>query len=97
MVLYKTTWLKTDINNKTMREPFKLRSGNKTSFKMMGSSPVKKLVGKQKNIDVNNNNRIDAQDFEMLRQKDYIAEVCYDLDSAISVIETYMGGFIKWE
>ncbi len=32
---------------------------------------------------------------EMLRQKDYIAEVCYDLDSAISVIETYMGGFIK--
>ena len=32
---------------------------------------------------------------EMLRQKDYIAEVCYDLDSAISVIETYMGGFIE--
>ena len=58
-----------------MREPFKLRSGNKTSFKMMGSSPVKKLVGKQKNIDVNNNNRIDAQDFEMLRQKDSPAEL----------------------
>ena len=32
---------------------------------------------------------------EMLRQKDYIAEVCYDLDTAIDVIETYMGGFIK--
>ena len=58
-----------------MREPFKLRSGNKTSFKMMGSSPVKKLVGKQKNIDVNNNNRIDAQDFEMLRQKDSPTEL----------------------
>ena len=58
-----------------MREPFKLRSGNKTSFKMMGSSPVKKLVGKQKNIDVNNNNRIDAQDFEILRQKDSPVEL----------------------
>ena len=30
-----------------------------------------------------------------LRKRDWIAEVCYDLDNAISVIETYMGGFIK--
>jgi len=50
------------------RKPFTMRSGNKTSFKMMGSSPMKELVGKQKNIDMNNNNRIDAGDFEMLRK-----------------------------
>ena len=30
-----------------------------------------------------------------LRKRDYIAEVCHDLDNAISVIETYMGGYIK--
>jgi len=32
---------------------------------------------------------------EQLNKRDYIAEICYDLDNAISVIETYMGGFIK--
>ena len=51
------------------RKPFTMRSGNKTSFKMMGSSPMKELVGKQKNIDMNNNNRIDAGDFEILNSQ----------------------------
>jgi len=32
---------------------------------------------------------------KQLNKRDYIAEICYDLDSAISVIETYMGGWIK--
>ena len=58
------------------RKPFKMRSGNKTSFKMMGSSPMKELVGKQKNIDMNNNNRIDAEDFKILNsQKDSPAKL----------------------
>ena len=52
------------------RQPFKMRSGNTTSFKMMGSSPVRKLHGNQANIDMNNNNRIDAQDFRILNQGD---------------------------
>ena len=51
------------------RKPFTMRSGNKTSFKMMGSSPMKELVGKQKNIDMNNNNRIDAEDFKILNSQ----------------------------
>ena len=31
----------------------------------------------------------------LLRKKEYIAEVCYDLDTAISIVETYMSGYIK--
>jgi len=31
--------------------------------------PKTKLKGKQKKIDANNNNRIDAQDFTILRKK----------------------------
>tara|TARA_R100001594_G_scaffold69220_1_gene103602 strand:+ start:184 stop:546 length:363 start_codon:yes stop_codon:yes gene_type:complete len=31
----------------------------------------------------------------LLRKKEYIAEVCYDLDTAISIVETYMNGYIK--
>ena len=31
---------------------------------------------------------------EELNGRDYVAEICYDLDNTISVIETYMGGFI---
>ena len=30
-----------------------------------------------------------------LELKEYIAEVCYDLDTAISIVETYMSGYIK--
>lgn len=55
-----------------MRKPFQLRSGNGmsgSSFKMMGSSPMKELVGGQKNLDLNNNNEVDSQDLEMLREK----------------------------
>ena len=30
-----------------------------------------------------------------LNKRGYISEICYTLDETISVIETYMGGFIK--
>lgn len=55
-----------------MRKPFQLRSGNGmsgSSFKMMGSSPMKELVGGQKNLDLNNNNKVDGQDLKMLREQ----------------------------
>ena len=32
---------------------------------------------------------------EQLNKRDYRSEICYDLDNTISVIETYMGGYIK--
>jgi|TARA_R100000479_G_scaffold153404_1_gene89321 hypothetical protein len=81
------------------RKPFTMRSGNKTSFKMMGSSPVKELVGKQKNIDMNNNNRIDAGDFEMLR-KDSPAKLnllkrLYDVATSGPVVRTVKKGVKK--
>ena len=81
------------------RKPFTMRSGNKTSFKMMGSSPVKKLVGKQKNIDMNNNNRIDAGDFEMLR-KDSPAKInllkrLYNVATSGPVVRTVKKGVKK--
>jgi hypothetical protein len=55
-----------------MRKPFQLRSGNGmsgSSFKMMGASPMKELIGDQENLDLNNNNKVDGQDLEMLREK----------------------------
>ena len=30
-----------------------------------------------------------------LNKRGYISEICYTLDETISIIETYMGGFIK--
>ena len=35
---------------------------------------AKELVGKQKKLDRNNNNRIDKQDFELLRRADGMAK-----------------------
>tara|TARA_B100000519_G_scaffold3813_2_gene3742 strand:- start:1347 stop:1691 length:345 start_codon:yes stop_codon:yes gene_type:complete len=32
---------------------------------------------------------------EQLNKRGYISEICYDLDTAIAVIETYMSGYIK--
>ena len=55
-----------------MRTPFQLRSGNGmsgSSFKMMGASPMKELIGGQKNLDLNNNNEVDGQDLKMLREQ----------------------------
>tara|TARA_Y100000356_G_scaffold66689_1_gene54796 strand:- start:1194 stop:1814 length:621 start_codon:yes stop_codon:yes gene_type:complete len=55
-----------------MRKPFQLRSGNGmsgSSFKMMGASPMKELIGGQKNLDLNNNNKVDGQDLKMLREQ----------------------------
>tara|TARA_R100000278_G_scaffold122984_1_gene110769 strand:- start:1810 stop:2457 length:648 start_codon:yes stop_codon:yes gene_type:complete len=57
------------------RKPFTMRSGNNTSFKMMGSSPVKELVGNQDKIDMNKNGRIDSGDFDILNEKKSPLEV----------------------
>ena len=45
---------------------FKMRSGNKSSFKNIGSSPAKQLKGKQHKIDMNKDGKISKEDFNMM-------------------------------
>lgn len=41
----------------------------KTMKKTMSTKKGKKLVGKQKKLDMNKNGKLDKQDFKMLRKK----------------------------
>ena len=64
-VVIKSTEQRKDGQQK-LAEAEKKKYGN---FKPVGRTISEALTGKQKNIDANNNNKIDAQDFKMLKKK----------------------------